>query len=72
LNGLDPACLRLREIKRDYMFGVIWRDNKRSVKSVTVNTNKIVYQVLTEPEALKDEQIVVILKKRNPEKRIYE
>jgi ubiquitin carboxyl-terminal hydrolase 40 len=54
------------------MFGTIWRDTKKSVKSVTVNTNKIVYQVLNEPEELKDDQVVVILKQRNPEKRIYE
>lgn len=39
---------------------------------MTINTNKIVYQVLNESEELKDDQIVVILKQRNPEKRIYE
>ena len=64
--------LRLREIKRDYMFGSIWRDNSKSVKSVTVNSNKIVYQVLKEPEQLSDSQIVVVFKKRNREKRTYD
>lgn len=39
---------------------------------MTVNTNKIIYQVLNESEALKEDQLVVILKQRNPEKRIYE
>jgi hypothetical protein len=46
LNGLDPSRLRLREIKRDYMFGTIWRDPKKSIKTVTINSNKIVYQAL--------------------------
>ena len=54
------------------MFGSIWRDMNKSVKSVTINSNKVVYQVLSEPEMLTDSQIVVVLKKRNREKRIYE
>ena len=54
------------------MFGSIWRDNSKSVKSVTVNSNKIVYQVLKEPEQLSDSQIVVVFKKRNREKRTYD
>lgn len=53
------------------MFGTIWRDLKKSIKSLTINSTKIVYQVLNEPEELKDDQIVVILKKRNHERRIY-
>lgn len=64
--------LRLREIKRDYMFGSIWRDDTKSVKSVTVNSNKIVYQILSQPEHLTEDQIVVTLKARNKEKRFYE
>ena len=31
------------------MFGTVWRDNQKSVKSVTINSNKIVYQILEEP-----------------------
>ena len=54
------------------MFGSIWRDHNKSIKSVTINSNKIVYQVMKEPEVLTDNQIVVVLKKRNREKRIYE
>jgi len=54
------------------MFGTIWRDLKKSIRSLTINSTKIVYQVLSKPEELKDDQIVVILKKRNHEKRIYE
>lgn len=54
------------------MFGSIWRDHNKSVKSVTINSNKIVYQVLAQPEQLSDHQIVVVLKKRNREKRSYE
>ena len=46
LKDITPERLRLREIKRDYMFGSVWRDESKSVKSVTINSNKIVYQVL--------------------------
>ena len=54
------------------MFGTIWRDLKKTIKSLTINSTKIVYQVLDEPQELKDDQVVVILKRRNNEKRIYE
>lgn len=54
------------------MFGTIWRDLKKTIKSLTINSTKIVYQILSEPEELKDDQIVVILKRRNHEKRIYQ
>ena len=54
------------------MFGAIWRDLKKTIKSLTINSTKIVYQVLDEPQELKDDQVVVILKRRNHEKRIYE
>ena len=72
LGEIGPDRLRLREIKRDYMFGSIWRDNNKSVKAVTINSTKVVYQILEQPEKLTDNQIVVLLKKRNKEKRIYE
>lgn len=35
------------------------------MKSVTINSNKIVFQVLQQPESIKEDQIVVILKHRN-------
>lgn len=54
------------------MFGSIWRDDSKTVKTVTVNSNKIVYQILEEPEQLTEDQIVVTLKARNREKRLYE
>ena len=54
------------------MFGGIWRDNKKSVKNATSNSTKVVFQILEQPEALTDDQIVVVLKKRNLEKRVYD
>ena len=72
LNEVDPNRIRLRERKRDYMFGGIWRDLKKSLKNATSNSTKVVFQILDYPESLTDNQIVVILKKRNREKRIYE
>ena len=37
------------------MFGTIWRDLKKTIKSLTINSTKIVYQVLDEPQELKDD-----------------
>ena len=72
LGDITHERLRLRDIKRDYMFGTVWRDNNKSVRSVTVNSNKIVYQVLQEPEHLTEEQIVLVLKARNKGERKYQ
>lgn len=41
------------------------------MKTLTVNSNKIVYQVLPNAEELSEDQIVLILKRRNREKKIY-
>lgn len=62
----------MREIKKDYMFGPILRDNNKELKHYTFNTNKIVVQVLSEEEQLTENQIVLVLKKRNRERRIFE
>jgi hypothetical protein len=40
--------LRVREIKKDYMFGPILRDNNKELKNYTFNANKIVVQVMAE------------------------
>lgn len=65
-------CLRLREIKRDYMFGAIWREPLKTMKTLTINSTKLVYQVLPTPEELKEDQVVLILKRRNRDKKVYE
>ena len=39
---------------------------------MTFNTNKLVIQELKEEEELTDDEIVLILKKRNTEKRLYD
>ena len=38
--------LRIREIKRDFMFGNIWRNNNKQIKDIQINTNKLVIQIL--------------------------
>jgi len=53
------------------MFGVIWREDNKQVKNATINSTKVVLQVLKEEESLTEDQIVVILKERNLEKRVY-
>lgn len=54
------------------MFGNVWRNHDRLMKDVQVNTNKLVVQVLEHEEELREDQIVLTLKKRNIEKRFYE
>ena len=38
--------LRIREIKRDFMFGNIWRNHNKQIKDIQINTNKLVIQIL--------------------------
>ncbi len=47
------------------MFGTVWRNHDKLLKDVQVNTNKLVLQILNHQEELKDDEIVLILKKRN-------
>jgi hypothetical protein len=54
------------------MFGAIWREANKTMKTLTVNSTKVVYQVLPNPEELKEDQIVLILKRRNRDNKIYE
>lgn len=54
------------------MFGNVWRNHEKLMKDIQVNTNKLVVQVLPEEQQLKDDQIVLTLKKRNIEKKLYE
>ena len=54
------------------MFGTVWRNHEKLMKDMQVNTNKLVVQILSDEEELKDDQIVLTLKKRNIEKRLYE
>lgn len=54
------------------MLGTIFRDHDKVLKNINFNTNKLVGQIIVEEESLGDEDIVLILKKRNREKRVYE
>lgn len=62
----------MRELKRDYMFGYIWRDDTKLLKHLTVNSTKIVVQTLAVEEKLVEDQLVLILKERNHDKRSYD
>lgn len=54
------------------MFGTIWRESNKTMKTLTVNSSKIVYQILPTPEDLKEDHIVIILKRRSRDRKIYE
>ena len=54
------------------MLGNILRNVKTEMKSVGLNSTKIVVQILDHEEQITDSQIVLLLKKRNVEKRVYE
>ena len=54
------------------MLGSIFRDHDKLLKNINFNTNKLVAQIMGEEEELADDDIVLILKRRNREKRVYE
>ena len=64
-KNLKPKQIRIRELKKDYMFGNVWRSHDKFMRDVQVNTNKLVIQILPHEEELRDDQIVLTLKKRN-------
>jgi riboflavin synthase len=41
------------------------------MKDIQVNTNKLVIQLMNQEEDLKDEEVILTLKKRNIQKRTY-
>jgi len=47
------------------MFGTVLRNNEKLLKDVNINNNKTVVQIMKEGEQLTDDDIVLILKKRN-------
>lgn len=46
IPDLTPKKIRVRELKRDYMLGNILRNHKVELKSIGLNSNKIVVQIL--------------------------
>ena len=47
------------------MFGTIFREHNKVLKNMKFNTNKLIIQQMKEEEELGDDEIVLILKKRN-------
>ena len=64
--------LRLRELKRDYMFGPILKGHDRTLKSIHIpDSHNLVLQILNYEEQLGEDDIVLIVKSRDSEKRLY-
>lgn len=72
VKGKTFRHLRLRELKRDYMFGPILRGDERALKSIHIpDSHNLVLQVLNNEEQLSEDDIVLIVKSRDSEKRLY-
>eukprot|EP00330_Aristerostoma_sp_ATCC50986_P006121 CAMPEP_0114582380 /NCGR_PEP_ID=MMETSP0125-20121206/6380_1 /TAXON_ID=485358 ORGANISM="Aristerostoma sp., Strain ATCC 50986" /NCGR_SAMPLE_ID=MMETSP0125 /ASSEMBLY_ACC=CAM_ASM_000245 /LENGTH=220 /DNA_ID=CAMNT_0001775313 /DNA_START=3104 /DNA_END=3766 /DNA_ORIENTATION=+ len=64
--------LRLRVLKKDGFFERIFKGNDKSLKKLGIETNmNIVAQILTEPEDLDDNTIVLTMRKRLVEYQTY-
>lgn len=63
--------LRIRELKRDYMFGTVLRDHEKSLKSNNLTDCNLVVQVLANEEELAEDDLVLVIKQRDSEKKKY-
>lgn len=63
--------LRLRELKRDFMFGIVLRNHGKTLKSNGLQDFNIVLQVLPNEEELNEDDIVLVMKARDSANRLY-
>jgi hypothetical protein len=64
-KGRSYKHLRLRELKRDYMFGAVLREHEKTLKQNNLSDCSMVLQILDKEEQLNEEDIVLIVKSRD-------
>lgn len=65
-EGKNYKHLRLRELKRDYMFGNIFRGHEKTLKTLNITEcNSLVLQILDKEEELSEDDIVLVIKSRD-------
>ncbi|CAD8105182.1 unnamed protein product [Paramecium primaurelia] len=63
--------LRIRDINKNRFFGQVFRKLEQTLQKFQFSTNDIVYQVLNNPETLQDDEMLLLIKERDPINKIY-
>jgi len=65
--------IRIREMRKDMFFGKILRNDQKQIKKFDLSTNSsVVVQFLSQPENLDENDIVLLLRKRNVSAKSYD
>lgn len=67
----SPKRIRLREVKRNYMFGTIFRNHNKTLKGNGLEDFNVVVQVLGGEEELAEGDIVLATRHRDSVNRLY-
>jgi len=66
LNNFETDCIRLRARSRNLFFGRIFREKNKTLKNLKIKSgDHLVVQFLDHPENLKNNEIVLLLRKRD-------
>ncbi|EAR90666.1 ubiquitin carboxy-terminal hydrolase (macronuclear) [Tetrahymena thermophila SB210] len=68
----NTACLRVRDMRKDGLFGQIYRKNDKKISGYNYSTNNIAVQQLSKPDNLEEDDLSLILRKRNCKAKTYE
>ncbi|CAD8211707.1 unnamed protein product [Paramecium octaurelia] len=69
--NIDIDHLRVRDINKNRFFGQVFRKLELPLQKCQFSTNDIVYQVLNQPEYLKDDEMLLLIKERDPINKVY-
>ncbi|CAK64552.1 unnamed protein product (macronuclear) [Paramecium tetraurelia] len=69
--NVDVDHLRVRDINKNRFFGQVFRKLELPIQKCQFSTNDIVYQVLNQPEYLKDDEMLLLIKERDPLNKVY-
>ncbi|CAD8204134.1 unnamed protein product [Paramecium pentaurelia] len=69
--NIDIDHLRVRDINKNRFFGQVFRKLELPLQKLQFSTNDIVYQVLNNPENLKDDEMLLLIKQRDPINKVY-
>jgi len=70
---IPTSKIRVREMRKDMFFGKILRNDKKLLKKFDLKTNSsLVVQLLEKVENLDENEIVLLLRKRNVSTRTYD
>ncbi|CAD8126154.1 unnamed protein product [Paramecium sonneborni] len=69
--NIDIDNLRVRDINKNRFFGQVFRKLDLPLQKFQFSTHDIVYQVLNKPENLQDDEMLLLIKQRDPINKVY-